>query len=74
MTEVNEFESPKAERTPSFWSRALNSPLWTPKWVRWDPDANHDLTWGVNVLFGFVSDAHGPWLYDPNIVIFIRED
>lgn len=38
----------RASKTPSSWLR------WTPAWVKWDPDANHDLTWGMNILFGLV--------------------
>jgi hypothetical protein len=29
---------------------------WTPRWLRWDDeaDANHELTWGICVVFGVV--------------------
>ncbi|KAI1265495.1 major facilitator superfamily domain-containing protein [Xylariaceae sp. FL1019] len=29
--------------------------VWTPPWLRWDPEGDHELTWGMNVLFGLTS-------------------
>ncbi|KAI1099204.1 MFS general substrate transporter [Jackrogersella minutella] len=26
--------------------------VWTPPWVKWSPEAGHDLSWGMNILFG----------------------
>ncbi|KAI0144385.1 MFS general substrate transporter [Xylariaceae sp. FL1272] len=28
---------------------------WTPPWLRWDSEGEHELTWGMSVLFGLTS-------------------
>ncbi|KAH9890199.1 major facilitator superfamily domain-containing protein [Xylariomycetidae sp. FL2044] len=30
----------------------LSRIIWTPSRLKWDPDTNHDLSWGMNILFG----------------------
>lgn len=53
MAEISPDESKAAK---SSWSTLLVRILvWTPSWLRWDPDANNELTWGLNILFGVVS-------------------
>jgi hypothetical protein len=29
---------------------------WTPKRLRWNPEANNQLTWGLTFLYALVSD------------------
>lgn len=29
--------------------------FWTPKRLRWDPEANHELTWGLTFLYAAAS-------------------
>lgn len=35
-------------------ARFVHLLAWTPPWLRWDGEANHELTWGLVVIFGFV--------------------
>jgi hypothetical protein len=50
--------SERATKHPSDTSRFLDRLLWSPKWLRWEPEANHELTWSLNILYGVVSDSH----------------
>lgn len=44
-----------AEKMPRVVARFVRVLIWTPTWLRWDADADHELTWGLAVLFGVVG-------------------
>lgn len=49
-------EEPPASYYQRF-AGAFDRLVWTPSWVKWDPEVNHDLSWGMNILFGLVSKS-----------------
>ncbi|KAI1423504.1 major facilitator superfamily domain-containing protein [Xylaria sp. FL1777] len=52
-------------------SRFVRLLAWSPPWLRWDPDANHELTWGLTVLFGFAGAFSVANLYYTNPILNI---
>ncbi|KAI1141466.1 MFS general substrate transporter [Hypoxylon sp. FL0543] len=48
--------------------------IWTPPWVKWNPDANHDLTWGMNILFGLAASFSVANLYYSHPILNILAD
>ncbi|KAI0389126.1 major facilitator superfamily domain-containing protein [Xylariaceae sp. FL0594] len=48
--------------------------LWTPKWLRWDPDANNELTWGVCAIFGVAGAFSVANLYYTTPILNVLAD
>ncbi|TGJ82360.1 hypothetical protein E0Z10_g6404 [Xylaria hypoxylon] len=44
---------------------------WTPPWLRWDADADHELTWGLVALFGVAGAFSVANLYYTNPILNI---
>ncbi|KAI2628711.1 MFS general substrate transporter [Hypoxylon sp. NC1633] len=53
---------------------ALSRLLWTPPWIRWNPEGNHDLTWGMNILFAFAAAFSVANLYYSHPILNILAD
>ncbi|KAI5918200.1 MFS general substrate transporter [Camillea tinctor] len=47
---------------------------WTPRWVRWNPEANHELSWGMNILFGVASAFSVANLYYTHPILNVLAD
>ncbi|OTB09448.1 hypothetical protein M426DRAFT_50745 [Hypoxylon sp. CI-4A] len=47
---------------------------WTPPWVKWNPEANHDLSWGMNILFGLAASFSVANLYYNHPILNILAD
>ncbi|KAI1777477.1 MFS general substrate transporter [Hypoxylon cercidicola] len=47
---------------------------WTPSWLRWNPEANHDLSWGMNILFGLSASFSVANLYYTHPILNILAD
>ncbi|RWA03312.1 hypothetical protein EKO27_g11793 [Xylaria grammica] len=47
---------------------------WTPPWLRWNADADHELTWGLAVLFGVAGAFSVANLYYTNPILNILAD
>ncbi|KAI1416467.1 MFS general substrate transporter [Hypoxylon sp. FL1857] len=48
--------------------------VWTPSWVKWSPEANHDLSWGMNILFGLTAAFSVANLYYSHPILNILAD
>ncbi|KAI1380452.1 MFS general substrate transporter [Hypoxylon crocopeplum] len=55
-------------------SHALRRFMWTPPWLKWDPEANHDLSWGMNILFGSTAAFSVANLYYSHPILNILAD
>ncbi|KAI0133471.1 major facilitator superfamily domain-containing protein [Xylariales sp. AK1849] len=55
------------------WTESLYS-LGTPPWLRWDSGADHDLTWGQNILFGFAASFSVANLYYTHPILNVLAD
>ncbi|KAI0888378.1 MFS general substrate transporter [Annulohypoxylon maeteangense] len=53
---------------------ALERLTWTPSWVQWDPEANHDLSWTMNILFGLSASFSVANLYYSHPILNILAD
>ncbi|KAI1458800.1 MFS general substrate transporter [Annulohypoxylon moriforme] len=66
------------EKSPKDHSQGLMSALerltWTPPWVKWDPEANHDLSWTMNILFGLSAAFSVANLYYSHPILNILAD
>ncbi|KAI0505895.1 major facilitator superfamily domain-containing protein [Xylaria bambusicola] len=47
---------------------------WMPSWLRWDDGADHELTWGLVVIFGFAGAFSVANLYYTNPILNILAD
>ncbi|KAI1766909.1 MFS general substrate transporter [Hypoxylon sp. FL1150] len=47
---------------------------WTPSWLKWNPEANHDLSWGMNILFGLSASFSVANLYYSHPILNILAD
>ncbi|KAJ8120779.1 hypothetical protein ONZ43_g2600 [Nemania bipapillata] len=65
-------EKPWAEL--SWLSRLIRLLAWTPRWLRWDSEANHELTWGLIALFGVAGAFSVANLYYSNPILNIFAD
>ncbi|KAI1073715.1 MFS general substrate transporter [Whalleya microplaca] len=67
-----------SEKTPASSSKrlanALSQVICTPSWLTWDPDANHDLSWGMNILFGLSAGFSVANLYYSHPILNILAD
>ncbi|OTA89519.1 hypothetical protein M434DRAFT_398558 [Hypoxylon sp. CO27-5] len=66
-------ENPSGNHIPVFLS-AIERLIWTPPWVKWDPEANHDLSWGINILFGMTASFSVANLYYSHPILNILAD
>jgi hypothetical protein len=59
MAEENN-EKPLARLGHGGTTHFLRLLAWTPRWLRWDSDADasHELTWGMCIVFGVVCHSH----------------
>ncbi|KAI1750293.1 major facilitator superfamily domain-containing protein [Xylaria castorea] len=64
------------EKKPRAATRFVRALAWTPPWLRWDADAgaDHELTWGLAVLFGVVGAFGVANLYYTNPILNILAD
>ncbi|KAI1803267.1 hypothetical protein F4811DRAFT_525504 [Daldinia bambusicola] len=65
------------EPPPNYYQRStnvFNRLIWTPPWVKWDPEANHDLSWGMNILFGLSASFSVANLYYSHPILNILAD
>ncbi|KAI0846188.1 MFS general substrate transporter [Daldinia vernicosa] len=53
---------------------AFDRLVWTPSWVKWDPEVNHDLSWGMNILFGLSASFSVANLYYSHPILNILAD
>ncbi|XDG05962.1 hypothetical protein ABKA04_005577 [Annulohypoxylon sp. FPYF3050] len=53
---------------------ALERLTWTPPRVKWNPEANHDLTWTMNILFGLSGAFSVANLYYSHPILNILAD
>ncbi|KAH9998201.1 MFS general substrate transporter [Xylariaceae sp. FL0662B] len=53
---------------------AFSQSILTPSWLKWDPDANHDLSWGMNILFGAAAAFSVANLYYTHPILNILAD
>lgn len=49
------------EELPGGPTVAVRQLVWAPTWVKWNPEANYEISWGMNILFGLVSDVLASW-------------
>ncbi|KAI8944524.1 major facilitator superfamily domain-containing protein [Xylaria longipes] len=63
-----------AEKTPRVATRFVRALAWTPPWLRWDADADHELTWGLAALFGVAGAFSVANLYYTNPILNILAD
>ncbi|KAI0014738.1 major facilitator superfamily domain-containing protein [Xylariomycetidae sp. FL0641] len=56
------------------WSSRFRPLTWTPSWLRWDHDGNHELTWGMNIIFGIASAFSVANLYYTHPILNIIAD
>ncbi|KAI1208133.1 MFS general substrate transporter [Annulohypoxylon truncatum] len=67
-----------SENSPKGHSQGLTSALerltWTPPWVKWNPEANHDLSWTMNILFGLTAAFSVANLYYTHPILNILAD
>lgn len=35
-------------------SSGLSKLIWTPPWLKWNPDKNYEMSWAMACFFGFV--------------------
>ncbi|TRX92060.1 hypothetical protein FHL15_006927 [Xylaria flabelliformis] len=65
-----------AEKKPRVATRFVRALVWTPPWLRWDlhKDADHELTWGLAVLFGVAGAFSVANLYYANPILNILAD
>ncbi|KAI0169186.1 MFS general substrate transporter [Hypoxylon sp. FL1284] len=47
---------------------------WTPPWLRWNPEADHDLSWGMSILFGLSGSFSVGNLYYSHPILNILAD
>ncbi|KAI2464767.1 MFS general substrate transporter [Annulohypoxylon bovei var. microspora] len=66
-------EKPSKSYSQGFAS-AVERLIWTPPWVKWDPEANHDLTWTMNILFGLTASFSVANLYYTHPILNILAD
>ncbi|RFU82001.1 mfs general substrate transporter [Trichoderma arundinaceum] len=52
-------------------STGLSRFLWTPPWVRWDPDKNFEMSWPLTCAFGFVAAFSVSNLYYTHPILHI---
>ncbi|KAI1636882.1 major facilitator superfamily domain-containing protein [Biscogniauxia mediterranea] len=71
-SEPGEKTSPDTHRSPGM--ILLRKLDWTPRWVRWGPEASHELNWGMNVLFGVASAFSVANLYYTHPVLNVLAD
>ncbi|KAI1387553.1 MFS general substrate transporter [Hypoxylon trugodes] len=67
-------EKPEEEHKGDGVLSLLEKIIWTPPWVKWDPKANHDLTWGMNILFGLSASFSVANLYYTHPILNILAD
>ncbi|KAK8044640.1 major facilitator superfamily transporter [Apiospora rasikravindrae] len=48
--------------------------LATPSWLQWDPQANHDLTWSQNIIYGCVAAFSVGNLYYTHPILDVLAD
>ncbi|KAI0870842.1 major facilitator superfamily domain-containing protein [Hypoxylon argillaceum] len=58
----------------SWTSRLIHVLAWVPPWLRWDDNANHELTWGLIALFGVAGAFSVANLYYANPILNILAD
>ncbi|CAJ2505754.1 Uu.00g131480.m01.CDS01 [Anthostomella pinea] len=56
------------------WTTKIQRIGWTPSWLRWNPDDNHELTWGMNICFGIASAFSVANLYYTHPILNILAD
>ncbi|KAI1341074.1 MFS general substrate transporter [Xylariaceae sp. FL0016] len=66
--------SEKSSSNGSRWRNALKFLSWSPSWLKWDPDGNHDLTWGMNILFAIAGAFSVANLYYSHPILNILAD
>ncbi|KAI1359182.1 major facilitator superfamily domain-containing protein [Xylaria arbuscula] len=62
------------EKAPGRARRLVRLLAWTPAWLRWDAEAQNELTWGVVVIFGFAGAFSVANLYYTNPILNILAD
>lgn len=67
------YENPSKERRQRLVC-ALERLTWTPPRVKWNPEANHDLTWTMNILFGLSGAFSVANLYYSHPILNILAD
>ncbi|KAI1120443.1 major facilitator superfamily domain-containing protein [Nemania abortiva] len=55
-------------------SRFMRLLAWTPSWLRWDGDANNEMTWGLTALFGVAGAFSVANLYYANPLLNVFAD
>lgn len=56
---VMDAEKPPAGKRTFDLKTVADTLVWTPKRLRWDPDATNELTWGLTFLYALVSADWG---------------
>ncbi|KAI0197832.1 major facilitator superfamily domain-containing protein [Astrocystis sublimbata] len=67
-------DSDDDKKTPTSVTRLVRAVAWTPNWLRWDEGADHELTWGLAVLFGVAGAFSVANLYYTNPILNILAD
>ncbi|KAK9415227.1 putative Major facilitator superfamily domain-containing protein [Seiridium unicorne] len=67
-------QSPPAEAAAPPRARLIDRLLWTPPWLKWDPSANHELTWTQNIIFGFAASFSVANLYYNHPILNVLAD
>ncbi|KAI0382210.1 MFS general substrate transporter [Hypomontagnella monticulosa] len=52
----------------------LDKIYWTPPWLKWNPEANNELTWPMNILFGLTGAFSVANLYYSHPILNILAD
>ncbi|KAI3324102.1 MFS general substrate transporter [Xylariaceae sp. AK1471] len=75
MAEANN-EKPHSRLGNGRTARFIRLLAWTPRWLRWDTDADahHELTWGMCIVFGVAGAFSVANLYYTNPILNILAD
>lgn len=62
------------EELPGGPTVAVRQLVWAPTWVKWNPEANYEISWGMNILFGLSASFSVANLYYTHPILNILAD
>ncbi|QYT03761.1 Major facilitator superfamily transporter [Trichoderma simmonsii] len=64
-------EDTTGEKASTGLSKTISKLLWTPPWLRWNPERNFEMSWPLTCVFGFVAAFSVANLYYTHPILHI---